>query len=74
MFRYTLDSKKLLNLKQKGRNNKMQIIKIDGYTVQIFKSYNGTQVFISDSKGVQIYAHKVSGEPMLRAMEVINNQ
>lgn len=49
----------------------MQIIKINGFTVSIFNSYNGTQLFISDASGVSVYAHKVSGDPMLRALEVI---
>jgi hypothetical protein len=52
----------------------MQIIKINGFKITIFNSYNGTQVFINDKSGVQIYAHKVTGDPLLRAMEVINNQ
>ncbi len=49
----------------------MQKIKINGYTVTIFNHYNGTQLFINDSKGVQIYAHKVTGDAMLRALEII---
>ncbi|MDQ3489741.1 MAG: hypothetical protein M3449_01570 [Acidobacteriota bacterium] len=52
----------------------MQTTTINGFKVTIFYSYNGTQVFINDKSGVQIYAHKVTGDPLLRAMEVINNQ
>lgn len=47
---------------------------INGYKVTIFTGYNGTQLFITDSQGVQIYAHKVSGDPMQRAKEVISQQ
>ncbi len=52
----------------------MQTATINGYKVQIFKSYNGTQLFIMDAEGNQIYAHKVSGNPIERAQEVINQQ
>jgi hypothetical protein len=52
----------------------MQTTNINGYKVTIFKGYNGTQLFISDSKGNQIYAHRVSGNPIDRAREVINGQ
>jgi len=47
---------------------------INGYKVTIFKHYNGTQLFINDPRGVQIYAHKVSGNPIERACEVISQQ
>ncbi len=50
----------------------MQITTINGYKVTIFTTYNGTQLFINDSKGVQIYAHKVSGNPIERAKELIS--
>lgn len=49
----------------------MQTTYINGYKVTIFYSYNGTQLFITSSEGVQIYAHKVSGDPIARAEEVI---
>jgi hypothetical protein len=52
----------------------MQKTTINGYKVTIFTGYNGTQLFITDSKGVQIYAHRVPGNPMERAMEVISRQ
>jgi hypothetical protein len=52
----------------------MQTTTIKGYKVTIFNSYNGTQLFITDSEGTQIYAHKVSGNPLERAKEVINRQ
>lgn len=50
----------------------MQTTKINGYKITIFTGYNGTQLFISDKQGVQIYAHKVSGNPIERAKEVIS--
>lgn len=52
----------------------MQTTTINGYKVTIFTGYNGTQVFINDPKGVQIYAHKVSSNPIERAKAVINRQ
>ena len=52
----------------------MKTTTIKGYKVTIFNSYNGTQLFITDSEGVQIYGHKVSGDPMERAMEIIVQQ
>ncbi|MDQ3321900.1 MAG: hypothetical protein M3525_05630 [Acidobacteriota bacterium] len=52
----------------------MQTTTIKGYTVTIFYSYNGKQLFINDKNGVQIYGHKVSGNAIDRAREVINNQ
>jgi hypothetical protein len=47
---------------------------INGYKVSIFKGYDGTQLFITDSTGIQIYAHRVSGDPMTRAKEVIREK
>ena len=44
---------------------------ISGYKVTIFTGYYGTQVFINDKDGNQIYAHKVSGDARERAIEVI---
>jgi hypothetical protein len=52
----------------------MKTTTIKGYKVQIFKGYNGTQLFIIDAKGNQIYAHRVSGNPIERAREVISQQ
>lgn len=52
----------------------MQTTTINGYKVTIFNGYDGTQLFINDPKGNQIYAHKVSGNPIERAKEVINHQ
>ncbi len=52
----------------------MQTTTINGFKVTIFYSYNGTQVFINDKAGVQIYGHKVSGNPIDRAREVISRQ
>jgi hypothetical protein len=47
---------------------------IEGYRVTIFNHYNGTQLFIEDAAGNQIYAHKVTGDPMERAAQVISQQ
>lgn len=44
---------------------------ISGYQVTTFYTQNGTQLFITDSEGVQIYAHRVSGDPIARAKEAI---
>ena len=52
----------------------MEQTTINGYKVTIFRGYNGTQLFITDAEGDSIYAHKVSGDPMERAMEVIAQQ
>ncbi len=47
---------------------------IKGYRVTIFNHYNGTQLFIQDAAGNQIYAHKVSGDVMERAALIISQQ
>ncbi len=52
----------------------MQTTIISGYKVQIFKGYYGAQLFITNSKGIQIYAHRVSGDPMERAELIISQQ
>ena len=52
----------------------MQTTTINGYKVTIFNTYDGTQLFIIDAKGNQIYAHRVSGNPIQRAKEVISQQ
>ncbi len=52
----------------------MQTTTINGFKVTIFKGYDGTQLFITDKNGVQIYAHRVSGNPIERAREVISQQ
>ena len=44
---------------------------IGGYSVTVFTGYYGTQLFITDKAGIEIYAHKVSGDAMERAMTVI---
>lgn len=44
---------------------------IGGYSVTVFTGYYGTQLFITDKAGIEIYAHKVSGDPMERAMTII---
>lgn len=45
-----------------------------GYKVIIFFGYTGTQLFINDPKGIEIYAHKVSGNPVARAEAIISQQ
>ena len=52
----------------------MQTTTINGYKITIFTGFNGTQLFINDARGVQIYAHKVSDDPIQRAKEVITQQ
>jgi len=47
---------------------------INGYKVMVFKTYNGTELYINNPQGDQIYAHKVSGNPIERAKEVISKQ
>ncbi len=37
----------------------------------IFTGFDGTQLFINSPEGHTIYAHRVSGDPMERAKEVI---
>jgi hypothetical protein len=49
----------------------MQTTKINGYNVTIINHRDGTQLFITDKDGYQVYAHKVSGNPIERAKEVI---
>lgn len=49
----------------------MQQTIINGYRVMIFTGYDGTQLFINHPEGHTIYAHRVSGDAMERAREVI---
>ena len=49
----------------------MQQTIINGYRVMVFTGYDGTQLFINHPTGHNIYAHKVSGDPMERARNVI---
>jgi hypothetical protein len=51
----------------------MKQLTINGYTVTVFQTKNGTQLFIQDANGFQIYAHKVSSSPLERAVEVIES-
>lgn len=44
---------------------------INGFKVTIFNHYNGTQLFINDRDGVQIYAQKLTGDAMERAKTII---
>ena len=52
----------------------MQQLTINGYLVTIYYHRNGTQLFIQNAGGFQIYAHRVSGNPLDRAVEVIEAQ
>lgn len=45
---------------------------INNHKVTIFNHLNGTQLFINDPAGNQIYAHKVSGDALERAKAIIN--
>lgn len=49
----------------------MEQTTINGYKVMIFHGYDGTQLFINDPKGQNIYAHRVSGDAIERAKEII---
>lgn len=49
----------------------MQQTTINGYRVMIFTGYDGTQLFVNHPDGHTIYAHRVSGDPIQRAKEVI---
>jgi hypothetical protein len=51
----------------------MKQLTINGYKVTIFYHRNGTQLFIQDKSGFQVYAHKVSTNPLDRALEVIES-
>ncbi|MDQ4119876.1 MAG: hypothetical protein M3209_00230 [Acidobacteriota bacterium] len=52
----------------------MKELNINGYKVSIFYHRNGTQLFIQNADGFQIYAHKISGNPLERAVEIIEAQ
>ena len=49
----------------------MQQTIINGYRVMIFKGYDGTQLFINNPAGDNIYAHRVSGDAIERAKDII---
>ena len=52
----------------------MRTFDYKNHKVTIFTGYNGIQLFVSNSQGVQIYAHRVSSNPVARAEEIINQQ
>ena len=53
----------------------MKQLNIDGFKVTIFYHRNApAQLFIQDAAGFQIYAHKVSKNPLERAVEIIEAQ
>ena len=52
----------------------MKTLFIKGHKVQIFPTYLGAQLFIFDGKGNQIYAHRVSANPIARAEQIIDQQ
>ncbi len=43
-----------------------------GYTVTVFESYNGRQIFINDADGVSVWAHKFTGDALKQAKRIIN--
>jgi len=49
----------------------MQQAIINGFRVMVFTGYDGTQLFINHPDGHNIYAHRVSGDPMERAKQII---
>lgn len=51
--------------------NTYQQTKIGGFKVEVFTGYDGVQLFITDATGIEIYAHRVSSDPIERAQEVI---
>jgi len=52
----------------------MKQLTINGFLVTIFQTKNGTQLFIQNPAGFQIYAHRVSSNPLDRAVEIIEAQ
>lgn len=52
----------------------MEQTTISGYKVMIFHGYDGTQLFINDPSGQNIYAHRVSGDAIERAKEIIGRE
>ncbi len=52
----------------------MTRVKEGDYTITIYRCFDGIKLFVTDSKGNQIYAHKVSGNPVECAKEVIKRQ
>jgi len=44
---------------------------INGHKVSIFPGYDGTSLYVTDPNGIQLFAHKVSGDPMEKALSVI---
>lgn len=47
---------------------------INNHKVTVFNTYNGTELYITNPKGETIYAHKVSGDAIERAAEIISQQ
>lgn len=50
----------------------MKTAKINNYGIQIFETYNGTELYISNPEGEMIYKHKVSGDAMEIAKQIIS--
>lgn len=42
------------------------------HAIEIYKTFNGTEVYVSNPAGEQIYGHKVQGSALARAKEVID--
>lgn len=49
----------------------MQTTTIRNHKVSIFRTYDGTELYIQNPAGETIYAHKVSGDAIERAEEII---
>ncbi len=43
-----------------------------GYDVTVFDGYNGNQMFIIDPNGVEIWAHKYTGDALKQAKRIID--
>lgn len=52
----------------------MQHEQINDYKITIFESYEGKQLFIESPAGETVYVHRVAGDPIERAKQVINQQ
>jgi peroxiredoxin family protein len=44
---------------------------IQGYKVTVFYTMDGMQLFVTDAEGYQVYAHRMTGDPIARAREII---
>jgi hypothetical protein len=51
--------------------NDYTVTTINGFNVEIYETFHGTELYISKD-GVQLYGHKVSGDPMEKARELVS--